>query len=254
MNAGHYGRAPFRREGAADLESAAETDRARYQLCELLDDVLAVLPEGHRLRLSSIEPEDVTDQLLEQLTHPRMCPHLHMPLQSGCDIVLKAMRRHYSVAQYLDIVSRFRRACPRGALTTDILVGYPTESGDDFDATLRLCTAAGFERIHGFPFSQRPGTPAAQLTPLPRTEVRRRNRQLIAHCTQIADQRWQRFVGSDCTLIVEEQADGMLKGHGEAYQIVQLPQQPDAAELIGQCLPVRLASYTNGIFTGELQR
>jgi len=254
VNSGHYGRAPFRSEGTAQTESEPGPDLAGYQLCELLDDVLAVLPEGYRLRLSSIEPEDVSDRLLAQLAHPRMCPHLHMPLQSGSDAVLKAMRRRYTAAQYLDIVARFRRACPEGAVTTDILVGYPTESQGDFDATLKLCTAAGFERIHGFPYSPRPGTPAAQLPPLPRTEVRHRNRQLIDHCAQIEDRRWQRFVGGECTVIVEEQADGLLRGHGEAYQIVHLPGEPDAAELIGRCLPVRLASYGGGIFTGELRR
>lgn len=254
VNSGHYGRAPFRREGAADMEFEAGTDLARYQLCDLLDDVLAGLPDEHRVRLSSIEPEDVTDRLIEQLAHPRMCPHLHMPVQSGSDAVLEAMGRRYGAAQYLDIVHRFRRACPNGSVTTDILVGYPTESADDFAATLRLCTSAGFERIHGFPFSRRPGTPAAQLPPLPRMEVRRRNRELIAHCAEIADQRWRRFVGGDCAVIVEEQADGMLKGHGEAYQIVHVPPPPNAAELIGQCLPIRLASYADGIFSGELRR
>lgn len=256
VNAGHYGRAPFRSEGAA-AGPEKPVAATKYHLSDLIDEILSRLPDGFRLRLSSVEPEDVNEQLLAQLAHPRMCPHLHMPLQSGSDAVLKAMRRRYNVAHYLKTAQSFREACPPGALTTDVLVGYPTETAADFAATMELCGTVGFERIHGFPYSPRPGTPAAQLAPLPRSEVRRRNRELIAHCAGIADRRWQRFIGRRCTVVVEESADGQLTGHGEAYQIVRIPRaepgiRPTGQAVIGLCLAVKLVDYADGAFSGEI--
>jgi tRNA A37 methylthiotransferase MiaB len=213
--------------------------------------VLELLPEGTRLRLSSIEPEDVTPGIIELFTHPRLCPHLHLPLQSGSDTVLIAMGRSYTAAEYMGVVESFRAACPDGAVTTDILTGYPTETEVDFHATLELCTRAGFERVHGFPFSRRPGTAAAQLAPLPRTVVQARNRMLIAHCSAIADQRWRRFLGRDAEVLIEERQDDGWLGHGAAYQIVRV--QVDGQSLgRGSIVPVRLVGYGDGMFMGEL--
>ncbi|MBN2081509.1 MiaB/RimO family radical SAM methylthiotransferase [bacterium] len=245
VNIGHFGRAPWH------ADPRGETPSERWDVCRLIDAVLAELPVDARLRLSSIEPEDATAELLELYTRPGLCAHLHMPLQSGSEPVLQAMRRQYTAEQYARIVADFRRCCPDGALTTDILVGYPTESAGDFQATLDLCTELGFERVHGFPYSPRPGTPAALLNPLPRPEVIDRNRRLIEHTRALAAGRWQRFVGRQALVLVEECSATGWTGHGEAYQIV-CGGPPGLDEQIGRLIPVRLEACDGAGFTGRL--
>jgi len=244
INAGCYGRAPL--ENTPDYSHPD----GPIDITGLIESVLAVLPAGVRLRLSSIEPLDVTDGLVDLLGHPRFCQHLHLPLQSGSDSVLSDMGRPYSARQYLDVVERIRAAQPGAAVTTDILVGYPTETEDDFAATLALCDSAGFERIHGFPFSPRPGTPAAELKLLPGNEVRDRNRRLIEHCAGIADARWSRYIGAAVDVLIEEQrGDGHYIGHGPAYQVVRLSAETPGIKP-GGIYPLRLTGYADGEFTG----
>jgi threonylcarbamoyladenosine tRNA methylthiotransferase MtaB len=262
VNIGHYGMLPVWPDGHSAPEPAQYGPIAGHpQLCDLLDAMLDLLPEGHRLRLSSVEPETVTPRLLELLAHPRMCPHLHMPLQSGSDAVLGAMRRRYTAGEYLALVARFRQACPAGSVTSDILVGYPTETEEDFARTLAVCQAAAFERVHGFPFSPRPGTAAAQLAPLPRPVVQQRNRALIAHCRHIADAAWVRFVGQRIEVLIEERqgpstdSNAVWAGHGPSYQIVKtaLPVDHPLAgrELAGSMITVRLDGYLAGEFNAS---
>jgi len=120
----------------------------------------------HRIRLSSIEPPDVTKALCNLLAEGILCEHLHIPLQSGSDAVLKAMGRRYTAAGYAAALVRVRAAAPQTAISTDVIVGYPTETDADFEATYDLCKALAFSKIHVFRFSPRTGTPAAALPPL----------------------------------------------------------------------------------------
>ena len=242
-NAGRYGHAPLE-----DVPGASHP-AGGLNLTGLIEAVLAVLPAGVRLRLSSVEPLDVDAGLAGFLDHPRFCPHLHLPLQSGSDAVLKAMRRPYTAARYLEVVDGIRSAYPDVAVTTDILVGFPTETEEDFALTLALCDRAGFERVHGFPFSPRPGTPAAGLKLLPGNTVRDRNRRLIEHAATVADARWARFRGKVCEVLVEERVDGAWSGHGPAYQVVRLPGDTPGVEP-GAVVPVLLGKCRGGIFSG----
>jgi threonylcarbamoyladenosine tRNA methylthiotransferase MtaB len=258
VNIGHYGMTPIDSKEAIASDKYWQRSKlyakveGHPSLFDLIDAVLARLPEGHRLRISSIEPEDIEARFFEQLSHPRMCPHLHLPLQSGSDKVLGDMRRLYDSREYMRIVADFRRVCPAGALSTDIIVGYPSEGADHFDETLALCEAAQFERIHGFPFSPRQGTRAAMLPQLPRETVLERNRRLIAHCSRIADARWARFVGSSAQLLIEEQHGGEYFGHGEAYQLVRISGDECDANLAGRIVDVSLDSYNGEGFSGSL--
>lgn len=238
VNLGAYGR--------EQPLATAKRDARATPLIALVEQVLRRLPSGVRLRLSSLEPQDVDAPLLELFTHPQLCQHLHLPLQSGSEAVLQAMRRRYTVVQYLRAVERFRELAPQGAVTTDILVGYPTETDADFAATLALCHAARFERVHGFPFSPRPGTLAASLPSLPPGTANARNRELIGVCHAIADTAWARFLGATCPVLVEEPARGGMLGHGPAYQIVLLP-----AGEPGRIVDAALMSYENGQFHGR---
>ncbi len=131
----------------------------------LADVVAAVAASGvERLRLSSIEPLDLTPEFLQRLSDtPSFCPHLHVPLQSGSDAVLSAMGRRYTAAEFAERISAARDALPGLAVTTDVLCGFPGETEADAAETLRFCEDLGFSALHVFRFSARAGTPAANM-------------------------------------------------------------------------------------------
>ena len=137
-------------------------DLSGIDLAGLLERILsesAVL----RLRVSSIQPQEVDGRILELWSDRRLCPHFHLALQSGSDAVLKRMRRRYSSRQYMEAVDMIRRAVPDVSITTDVIVGFPGETEDDFARTYDLCERVGFGAIHVFPYSARPGTSAAHF-------------------------------------------------------------------------------------------
>ena len=114
-----------------------------------------------RIRISSLQPQDISRELLELWSDPRLCPHFHVPLQSGSDAILRRMRRRYAAAEFLESVGRIRDAAPDVSITADAIVGFPGETDDDFRATLRVCQEAELASVHVFPYSIRPGTSAA---------------------------------------------------------------------------------------------
>jgi tRNA-2-methylthio-N6-dimethylallyladenosine synthase len=141
-----------------------------------------------RVRFTSPHPAEFTDDVIEAMAAtPNVCPTLHMPLQSGSDRVLKAMRRSYRAERYLGIIDRVRAAMPHAAITTDIIVGFPGETEDDFQATLDVVRQARFASAFTFQYSKRPGTPAAELPDqLPKAVVSERYQRLIALQEQIS--------------------------------------------------------------------
>lgn len=163
----------------------------------------------HRIRLSSIEPVDVTDELLQVLSADRFgCEHLHIPLQSGSDRVLAHMNRGYTAARYSEVIDRVRRTWPNAAVTTDVIVGYPTETEADFEQTLAMCQEVGFSRIHVFRYSPRPGTPAAQLPSLEPTVVADRSERLRLLADELATRFADSLAGTEVETVVERVTDG----------------------------------------------
>lgn len=137
--------------------------------------------EVARLRFSSLQPQDITPELLALWADPRLMPHFHLALQSGSETTLAAMRRRYTAREFLQAAARIRAAVPAAAITTDVIAGFPGESEDDFAATLALCREAGFARLHCFPYSQRSRTTAARLPGQLQPEVKKeRMRRLLA--------------------------------------------------------------------------
>lgn len=116
-----------------------------------------------RLRVSSLQPQEIADDLLPLWSDPRLCPHFHMPLQSGSDAVLSRMRRRYTAAQYAEAVKRIRRRVPDVSITADVIVGFPGETPEAFEQTYAFCQQMGFADLHIFPYSVRPGTSAAHF-------------------------------------------------------------------------------------------
>ncbi len=207
---------------------------------ELADVVAAVagVPGLQRVRLSSLHPAELTDRLLEAMrSHPNVAPHLHLPLQSGSDAVLRRMRRRYTVAEFIEAVGRARAALDEPAITTDVIAGFPGETPSDFDATVEVCRAIGFSRMHVFAFSARPGTAAAELPDrVAAVEVRRRAATLRAVARELSLVWHRRWVGRDVELLVERwsPATGSATGHCARYCPVEtsLPARSDEARVV----------------------
>ena len=175
------------------------------------------LPELARLRLSSLEPGHVDERLLEVLDDPRVARHLHLPLQSADDGVLAAMRRPYTFARYREVVALARARRPDAMLSTDVIVGYPSEDEAAFERTLACLRSGLFGRVHVFAFSPRPGTAAAELPPLPAQVVKERLRRALAAAEAAARAARLALIGRPAEVLVEERRDGLYKGYSSEY-------------------------------------
>ena len=183
-----------------------------------------------RVRFTSPHPRDFTDDVIAAMAETaNVCPALHMPLQSGSDAVLRAMRRSYRRERYLDIIARVRAAIPVAAITTDIIVGFPGETESDFEDTLGVVRAARFASAFTFKFSPRPGTPAADLPhQLDKDVVQDRYERLIAVVEQTALAGTQAMVGSDVEVLVsvgegrKDSVTGRVSGRARDGRLVHV--------------------------------
>jgi threonylcarbamoyladenosine tRNA methylthiotransferase MtaB len=169
------------------------------------------------LRLSSIEPRDVDARLLAALAHERVARHLHVPLQSADDEVLAAMGRPYTYAQFQERVALVRRVLGRAMLSTDVIVGFPTEDEAAFARTLAAVDGGTFGRVHVFAFSPRPGTAAAELPPLPPAFLKERMARALAAAEAAARRARLGAIGMQAEVLVEDRHDGLARGYSSEY-------------------------------------
>jgi len=190
-----------------------------------LAKALADLQGSFRVRLSSLEISEVDAQLARTLADTeRLTPHLHVPLQSGDDDVLRRMRRPYSSGRYLERIATVRDAVPDLSLTTDLIVGFPGETDAAFERTLQVARSAGFSRIHAFPFSPRAGTEAAQLPDrVPTPILRERVARLLDEDAKLRLADDTRRIGSAATVLIESASDQESQGLSERYRRIRLP-------------------------------
>ena len=214
-----------------------------------------------RLRLSSLQAQDINEDLLRLWDAPRLCRHFHLPLQSGSDRVLAAMRRRYSARQYLEAASLVRERVPDVAITTDVMVGFPGETEADFQETYRLCQDAGFAAIHVFPYSRRPGTAAALMRDQVSPAVKRhRLARMLALARASTDAFRARFQGRTMTVLWEQArrrgaravwqglTDNYLRVYTDAENLAtDLPRQ----DLTNLLLPTRLGRVAADGLWGE---
>ncbi|MFA5867515.1 MAG: MiaB/RimO family radical SAM methylthiotransferase [Actinomycetota bacterium] len=271
INVGKFGTdevAPSQSEGAPRLPAGRQGKAGNDGITRLIKRLMQT-PGLERIRLSSIEPEDVTEELVEilktggerhphlnplparerqsnywlsalspQLTEAYLCPHLHIPLQSGDDETLKRMRRRYTADGYRKTIKRIRVACPDAAITTDVIVGFPGETDEEFRNTYRFIEEIKPARLHVFRYSKRAGTPAAdmpgQVTAAAKAERSEALRELSGRLE--ADYR-KMFVGRELEILVEKASGGRLTGTSENYLTVTFNGDDS---LIGKLVRTRL--------------
>ena len=224
----------------------------------LADAVRTVLAETRiaRVRLSSTESLEISAELIDIMAEePRMCPHLHLPLQSGEDSILAAMHRPYTTADYARLLDRLRSRAPELAVTTDMIAGFPGETPELFAKTLNFAEAMQFAKIHVFPYSRRSGTPAAAfLQQVGDAEKKRRAAELIALSDRSGEQVRRRFIGRVMPVLIEKVEQGLAEGLTPNYQRVVFAQ--DDPELVreNELVDVVLETVTAEGFGGRLRK
>ena len=206
-------------------------------LADLLEALLAACP-GARFRIGSVEPLDVSDELISLMaaSSGRSCRHLHLPLQSGSSRVLSEMARPYDAAYFLSLVEKLRAAMPALSLSTDIIVGFPGETDEDFAETLGVASASAFSKIHVFRYSRREGTPAAERDDqVAATIVAERSRKLQALGLELGREDAKHRLGTDESVLVERVGQGTT----ESYHPVRWT---SSAPAVGELVRIHLES------------
>lgn len=213
---------------------------------------ISVVGGIERIRLSSLDPRDVSGELIQTVAGlPKLCPHFHISLQSGDDGVLQKMNRGYTARDFLKISDEIYSRIPDAALTTDIIAGFPSEGEASFMNTKKLMTEAGFSRCHVFKYSMRPGTKAeAYGESVPEHEKERRVRELILHALTLQQNYHQKFIGQTLDVLAEEKNKrGMMEGLTSNYMRVYFNGEE---HLSGKIVPVALLKFENDALYGEV--
>jgi threonylcarbamoyladenosine tRNA methylthiotransferase MtaB len=197
-----------------------------------LGDLIAALlreTEIARIRVSSLEPEDFRLEWLELWQDRRMCRHLHLPMQSGSDAILRRMARRYNSARYREIVQAAKRLVPGMAISTDIITGFPGETDEDFEQTYALAYDLEFAKTHVFRFSARQGTAAARMRGQIRDEVKKaRSQRLLTLNEEHSRNFRQQFLGESVEVLIEQSKNGCWEGLTDNYLRVEVQDLPNA--------------------------
>ena len=204
-----------------------------------------------RVRLGSLEPRIVDRAFCEALSqYPNLCPQFHLSLQSGSDTVLKRMNRKYDTARYYESVCLLREAFPGCAITTDLIVGFPGETEAEFAESLAFLEKCAFAQVHVFPYSRRPGTPAARMPgQIPRAEKERRSALAIETAARLARDYRQAMAGSTVPVLFEQPENGYFTGHAPNYVKVYVPGEG----LHNEIRPVRIEAVFDDGILGRLE-
>ena len=220
-------------------------------LIDLLEAVSAAVP-GVRLRLGSLEPRTITEEFCQRAALlPDLCPQFHLSLQSGCDATLKRMRRRYDTARYLRSVELLRGAFRHPAITTDLIAGFPGETDEEFQETLAFNRKCAFARMHIFPYSERPGTPAAEMEQLPKGLRGERARAAADVAAAMRRSYLEECVGRTEEVLFEQPAgeEGLFLGHAPNYAEVLVKGE----NLRNKIRPVRVTRTDGEVLFGELE-
>lgn len=203
-----------------------------------------------RVRLGSLEPDFMTDDILRRLAaQPKLCPQFHVALQSGCDATLKRMNRHYTTAEFATLCDKLRALFPHCALTTDVMVGFPGETEEEFEESLRFVRRIGFSRAHVFAYSRRRGTVADRMPhQIPSAVKTERSHRMIAASADSAAQYAAEYIGKTVDVLLETPLDdGVVDGHTDTYLCVRVHTDRRGGDIV----PVTIIATEGDILIGE---
>ena len=232
-----------------EISSWGQDLKTGQTLTDLIEAVCAAAPEL-RVRLGSLEPRTVTEDFCQRCAAlSNLCPHFHLSLQSGCDATLERMNRKYDTARYYESVGLLRKFFSDPGITTDLIAGFPGETGEEFAQTLAFLEKCSFTAMHVFPYSRRPGTPADTMPDqVPRGEKEERVRRAITLAAQM-ERRWlERQTGRTLPVLFEEEKDGWWQGHTPNYALARAKGEG----LHNRLLDVEITGVEGEILTGVL--
>ena len=233
-----------------EISSWGHDLRNGQTLADLIVAVCLAAPDL-RVRLGSLEPRTITEEFCRRVSVlPNLCPHFHLSLQSGCDATLKRMNRKYDCARYYESVKLLRVYFENPAITTDLIVGFPQESEEEFEQTLEFIRKCGFSSMHIFPYSRRPGTPAAAMDGQIQKAVQEERAHRAADVAANMEESYLNgLVGSVLPVLFEEEKNGLWQGHAPNYVAVRAKGRD-----LHNCLcNVRVTAVEGGMLRGEIE-
>ena len=234
-----------------EISSWGQDLEGKPELMEAIEAICQGLSPDTRVRLGSLEPRTITPDFCRRAAAlPNLCPHFHLSMQSGCDTVLARMNRKYDSNRYYKSVTFLHEAYDRPAVTTDLIVGFPGETEEEFQQTLDFIQKCAFSAMHIFPYSKRPGTPAAKLPGQVLNAVKEERAHRAAQIARtMQDAYLDSWVGETVPVLFEEERDGLWRGHTTRYCEVTVQ---SAQPLHNQLRQVRLTGRDGGALQGVL--
>lgn len=227
-------------------------DLENYNLIDLIEDIASV-PGIKRVRLSSMEPLAVTDEFMKRVSRlPEFCDHFHLSLQSGSNSVLKRMNRRYTTTDYKQILDLIRSYYPNCGITTDIIVGFPEETKQEFEETLEFVKDIKFSKVHIFPYSKRDGTPAAKRSQVHGTIIKERADRLRELTDRLEVEFLDRQMGKILKVLTEQYRNDYLVGHSTNYLQVGIPRENRDPKFLNEVIDVKIKDRKNKKLTGEI--
>lgn len=234
-----------------EISSWGQDLEGKPELIEAIEAICQGLSPDTRVRLGSLEPRTITPDFCRRAAAlPNLCPHFHLSMQSGCDTVLARMNRKYDSNRYYESVKFLHEVYDRPAVTTDLIVGFPGETEEEFQQTLDFIQKCAFSAMHIFPYSKRPGTPAAKLPGQVLNAVKEERAHRAAQIARtMQDAYLDSWVGETVPVLFEEERDGLWRGHTTQYCEVTVQ---SAQPLHNQLRQVRLTGRDGGALQGVL--
>ncbi|MBE6819144.1 MAG: tRNA (N(6)-L-threonylcarbamoyladenosine(37)-C(2))-methylthiotransferase MtaB [Ruminococcaceae bacterium] len=206
-----------------------------------------------RVRLGSLEPDHITEDIITRLAcEDKFCAQFHISLQSGCDKTLKAMNRHYTATDYAALCKSLRARFSDCSITTDIMVGFPGESEEDFEASYRFAKEIGFEKMHVFPYSVRAGTKAATMPEqISKAVKNQRAKKMLALAETLRREHFEKEIGNCHEVLFETEKGGYFYGHTKNYIPIKVK---TSRKLSGEIYPVSISDYDDEYCIGIIQK
>ena len=232
-----------------EISSWGKDLKTGQTLIDLVEAICAAAP-GVRVRLGSLEPRTITEDFCRRAAAlPDLCPQFHLSMQSGCDATLKRMNRKYDTARFAQSVALLNQYFEHPAITTDMITGFPEETEEEFAQTLDFIRQCGFAQMHIFPYSVRPGTPAAEMTQVPKAVKEERARRAAAVAAEMRRDYLTACVGKLYPVLFEQPRDGRFFGHAPNYMEVLA----EGENLHNVVKNVRVTSTDGDVLFGEIE-